>query len=493
MRKSIVLLLLTLLTLTSCLIIAKPAFSSASTGVTENTWVSKAPMQVARANMGVAVVNGDIYAIGGNTISGLYNLDQGFSEGTTGRMVNSNEEYNPVTDNWTLKAPMPTPRDNFAIAVYQGKIYCIGGRQNVQSSISVNEVYDPTTDTWATKSPLLNAQWPLQANVVNGKICVMDHSGNTYAYDPATDSWTTKAKAPLISPFGEVSGWATGFNAVAIDDKIYVVGMIAADTFYGNVNLIYDVATDTWSQAASVPPYSGGGGLFGLGGYGAAGATTGVMAPKRIYFFFDNQTYIYNPTNDSWTFGTALPMNRVNFGVAVINDTFYVIGGGNNPEAFFDAYAPKGINEQYIPVGYGNPDPSYVMEHTPPKIEVQSPLNQRYNDSTVSLTFSIDKPVIWAGYSLDGKQNVTMTSNGTLTCNEAINITLAHMTSGLHNLTVYANDTSGNMGASQGVTFTITKPEAFSTTTIGAVSGAAVVVVVGAGLLVYFKKTRQRT
>ena len=113
----------------------------------------------------------------------------------------------------------------------------------------------------------------------------------------------------------------------------------------------------------------------------------------------------------------------------------------------------------------------------PPEISLLSPLNQKYNESSIPLIFSVDNPVNWSGYSLDGKQNITINGNDTL-----INIP-----NGLHSITVYANDTLGNLGAST-VNFTVAKPEPFPTATIAAVSVASVVVVVGAGLLVYFKK-----
>jgi parallel beta-helix repeat protein len=123
---------------------------------------------------------------------------------------------------------------------------------------------------------------------------------------------------------------------------------------------------------------------------------------------------------------------------------------------------------------------------TPPKISVQSPLNQTYNDSSVPLTFSVDvlspdKSVNWTGYSLDGEPNVTVTGSGALT-----NVTIANMANGVHSVTVYANDTYGNMGASEPVTFTVAKPEPFPATLV--VAPVASVAVVGAVLAIYFKK-----
>jgi hypothetical protein len=124
MGKSVTLLLVLIFFTASCVIAAKPI--SWVTPV-ENSWTSKAPMHEARSNLGVAVVNGKIYAIGGNTQSGI---------------VGTNEEYYPETEPWTYKTPMPTPRDGFGIAVYQNKIYCIGG-----VNCNATEVYDPATDT----------------------------------------------------------------------------------------------------------------------------------------------------------------------------------------------------------------------------------------------------------------------------------------------------------------------------------------------------------
>jgi N-acetylneuraminic acid mutarotase len=474
--------------LASSMLNTRPVFGEA---INKNTWATKAPMHVARANLGVAVVDGYVYAIGGNTISGAYNFDQGFSGGFSGGMVDTNERYDPATDNWTFRASMPTPRDCFAIAAYQGKIYCIGGRTAISSShkqtfTAVNEVYDPANDTWKTKTPIQAADWPLQANVVNDKIYVMGGTGATYAYDPATDTWSVKARAPLNSPYGLTNHWEPSFVAVAFDDKIYAVGGISANDYYGALNVIYDTSTDTWSEAKSTPLFSGGYFDLGTGSLGAGGATTGALSPKQICIFFENRAFIYDPTRDSWKMGATSSSNRWNLAVAMVNDTFYVIGGANEPQGFYTAYGPLAVNEQYVPPGYGTPDPSYVrymLEHTPPEISVLSPANQTYNESSVPLVFTVNKQISCMGYCLDGAQNVTITGN----------VTIANVTNGLHSITVYANDTFGNMGVSETMHFSVEVPEVpepFPTLLLVAASGASIALV-GMGLVVYFKKRKR--
>jgi hypothetical protein len=451
-------LILVLLTASS-LMVAKPAFSSAT--VAENTWAETAPMHQARSVLGVAAVNSKIYAIGGSTESGFAPSIPGsavYGDINIDSFVGTNEEYDPATNTWTFKTPMPTPRTVFATAVYQNKIYCIGGRSKVGDKgggyTGVNEVYDTTTGTWETKTPMPTARGWLTAGVANGKIYILggdpQHTLNQ-VYDPTTDSWTTKASIP----FPIVAG-GLGSVSAAINNKIYVID---------SKTQIYDPVTDEWSQGAPPPSDN----CIG------AGVTTGISAPVRIYVLglpsSSPSNIVYNPFNDSWSFGAAAPANRYNFGVAVVNDTLYAIGGhtyswvpGN--------YAPVAVNEQYTPFGYGT---------VPPAIVVVSPENKTYNVTDFSLAFTLNKPAVWMCYSLDGQENVTVSGN----------TTLSGLSNGLHSLVVYANDTFGNMGASENVNFTVATPETFPTILlIGFVIVA--VAVVGFGLLVYLKKRSWR-
>ena len=68
------------------------------------------------------------------------------------------------------------------------------------------------------------------------------------------------------------------------------------------------------------------------------------------------------------------------------------------------------------------------------------------------------------------------------------------MTNGVHNITVYAEDTFGNEGASGTIIFDIFVPEFFPAALVAA--SVVTVSVVGVGLLVYFKthqKARDKT
>jgi len=110
-------------------------------------------------------------------------------------------------------------------------------------------------------------------------------------------------------------------------------------------------------------------------------------------------------------------------------------------------------------------------------ISVLSPKNARYNESSVALVFSVSNYVSWIGYSLDGKQNSTLTGN----------TTIANLPDGFHTLTIFANDTYGNV-ASQTINFTIEKPQAeifVSTVIIAVIAVPVAVTCISVGLLLF--------
>ena len=122
-----------------------------------------------------------------------------------------------------------------------------------------------------------------------------------------------------------------------------------------------------------------------------------------------------------------------------------------------------------------------INDGIPPAITNLSIINGTYQQNNLTLSFTTDKATSWMGYSLDGKANTTIAGNTTLTA----------LANGAHNLTIYANDTLGNMATSGTIYFNVEVPkqEPSSATLVGTLASVAVI---GIGLMVLFKK-RNRT
>ncbi len=401
------------------------AFSNAPIRAADSliSWAASSPMPTSRGGLGLAVVNGKIYAIGGLT--------------GDNQLVSTNEEYNPITNQWTSRMPMPTARTGFAITVYQGKIFVIGGTVGNNGYVGNNEMYDPITNTWQTKASMPTPRADLSANIIDDKIYLI--GGKRYAssspfygetninevYDPSADTWETKLPIPTA---------VIGYGSVVVDKSLYIMGGSKVSSTSGSSiivsnNQVYDSQNDGWSLAAALPDPAS---------YGAAIATEGLMAPVLVYFIgglisdkVSNKTQIFNPANNSWSCGDQMTTPRAYLGLTVINDIIYAIGG-------FDGQAWLNTNEQYLPVGYGS---------IPPKVQITSPENKTYIET--KLVFKVNRGVDWVGYSLDSQENVTITAE----------TVLSNLTDGDHAITIYANDSLGNMGVSNTVFFaTDTKP-----------------------------------
>jgi N-acetylneuraminic acid mutarotase len=111
---------------------------------------------------------------------------------------------------WTLAAPMPQPRNHFGSAVLNGKIYAIGGQTGDDAKLTTHAdmwAYDPATDAWtavkAMPAPYGRGHISNSTFVMNGRIVVvggettfLNYIGNVITYDPVTDAWTALSNLP---------------------------------------------------------------------------------------------------------------------------------------------------------------------------------------------------------------------------------------------------------------------------------------------------------
>src|SRR5205085_2036282 len=163
---------------------------------TTDTWTTKAPMPTARRDFGAGVVSGKVYAVSG--YGG----------------VTANDEYDPTQNIWTTVAPIPTPHSSGAVAVANGILYVIGGgNSNNAIVLSENDAYDPATNQWSQAAPLLAVG---AADALNGLVYFYFHQGVTdlEAYNPATNGWTTQTPPPT----------PTSANVAAANGVLYAIG-----------------------------------------------------------------------------------------------------------------------------------------------------------------------------------------------------------------------------------------------------------------------------
>jgi N-acetylneuraminic acid mutarotase len=216
---------------------------SVTTGINEvydpktNTWETKSPMPIDRAGMQANMVGGRIYISGG---FGQYSSYQ-----------NSTEAYDPITDSWSLMAPMPNTQVEFASAALDGKIFFISDKL---------QIFIPQSNQWTTGSsppkPIFQgaaaapteSQYPQQIYFVQGG------PNSNQIYSTVTDSWTVGASMP------DPDADRLGLALVVVNDTVYALGGI--NTNRGIIKVIADneaylpIGYDSLPTASPTPQIS---------------------------------------------------------------------------------------------------------------------------------------------------------------------------------------------------------------------------------------------
>lgn len=214
-------------------------------------WKQAAPIPEAMHHHGVAAVEGKIYVVGGFT-------------GPFGKRnpIASVWQYDPAADRWQKRAPLAAPRGALAVAVLDGRIYAMGGEQfkgATQSDgyepVSDVAVYDPKSNAWEVLPPMKQRRDHLVAGAIGGRVYAVGGRDrpnytlqNIEEYNPATRAWT--ARAPM--PTGRSGG-----TAAVVNNRLYVFGGEgnADNTSLGTFNQVevYDPARDAWTELAPMP------------------------------------------------------------------------------------------------------------------------------------------------------------------------------------------------------------------------------------------------
>ena len=247
-----------------------------------------------------------------------------------------------TTSHWEPITEIPTKRKSFSTTVVDDKIYLIGGTlfENGRGpfGLSTVEVYDPEMNTWQKIADMPTPRADAGTAVIDGTIYVfggyngLDNRGENFkfldtveAYNPQSDTWDRKQDMPYP---------CSNFGIGVVAGKAYMIGGLA-DFNKETPNSLewtdrveaYDPQTDTWTKCAKMPTRRD---YFGV-----------AVISNRIYIVggrgwpkvgnpggtFLTVMEEYNPTTNRWRKKNDILDLRLYSSTVVVGEQIYLIGG----------------------------------------------------------------------------------------------------------------------------------------------------------------------
>jgi len=314
---------------------ASPTVSTSNNGGASR-WRPLNAMTVSRAGLGVAVFEDKIYAIGGVK-----------SSDKATRFV---EIFDPGPNSWEDGSAKPTAVTNIGGAVIADKIYVPGGCTNDREAIDILEIYQPRTDTWTEGPPLPQPRCGYGLTAWGDRLYLFggwngqSFTDTIFVYTPETNEWDT-LKIKLRT--------ASGYMGVAsFDETIFIVGGYDGQNAL-NQTYAFEPTTESWIEKAPMQERRGGLGLvstatnlYAVGG----GWNTSLQNSER-----------YDPKSDSWSpFETPFTDRWRNLGLAVIGSEIFAVGGwdGTNGEYMADIISYNLVFQQFMPITRSDVNPT---------------------------------------------------------------------------------------------------------------------------------------
>ena len=269
-------------------VVFSPLLIFCSTFLNAQTWVQEAPPPSP-----VGLDGPMWFSIGGKLyVGGGYNSSSGCQTGFY--------EYDPRTNTWTTKAPIPIGLASYGFVI-NGKGYTVCGITANGTIVPNVYMYDPVLDQWTRKRDFtegtmrqnhtcfsLNGYGYMFGGFIGGSPPnnVLEEM---WQYNPTLDTFIKMTSCP--GPPGR-----NGPAAVVINNQAYVgMGCTSnAGTFYRDFYL-FDPVSNTYTLKDSIPTGRSSVANFTWGGKGYVGLGVG---PGPLYL---NDFWIYDPVANTWT------------------------------------------------------------------------------------------------------------------------------------------------------------------------------------------------
>lgn len=205
-------------------------------------WSKGAPMLIARFGHGSAELENSLYVVGGHTaIAGVFPASPSVS-------LKQVERYDPLSNKWTMMAPLRDGVSNAAVVSAKLKLFVFGGTTIHRDKASKVQCYDPVGNRWNIAAECPQPWRYTAAAVLGSQIFIMGGdteftAASAYRFDCETNQWTR---------VGDMTSKRMSCHAVASGNKLYVVG-----GYFGTQRCktldCYDPTSDSWNSITTVP------------------------------------------------------------------------------------------------------------------------------------------------------------------------------------------------------------------------------------------------
>nr|XP_051713795.1 actin-binding protein IPP isoform X1 [Oryctolagus cuniculus] len=262
-------------------------------------WTTVSSLHQARCGLGVAVLGGMVYAIGGEKDSMIFDCT---------------ECYDPVTKQWTTVASMNHPRCGLGVCVCYGAIFALGGWVGAEIGNTI-ERFDPDENKWEVVGNMAVSRYYFGCCEMQGLIYVIGGISNEgielrsfEVYDPLSKRWSP------LPPMGTRRAY---LGVAALNDCIYSVGGWNETQDALHTVEKYSFEEEKWVEVASMKVPRAGMCVVAVNGllYVSGGRTSShdFLAPGTL-----DSVEVYNPHSDTWTEIGNMITSRCEGGVAVL-------------------------------------------------------------------------------------------------------------------------------------------------------------------------------
>jgi N-acetylneuraminic acid mutarotase len=346
-----------------------------------NTWETLAPMLASRNGVATAVLDGKLYAIGGQYLSSV-------------------EIYDPTTGVWSAGLSLPSEVKYGTAITVSGQIYLVGGQNAGNNELNQVLSFDSSTNLWSAKANMPTARRGVKLVWFENRIWAIggndgSNTNKVESYDLAIDTW--QAEASLTT----ARNWPVVWVA---NDRIYVGGG-------NNLNSIevYDQVNKSWSNAGNFPEnkFAADAVVLNNKAYVIAGERSSSIFTSKVFAADLNASVagIYDLYRKDGNASAGTPMVQAEVADGSVTGSKMADGSVTASKIANKTIGKDQISEQ-------------ILKYLKPEITTQPQAQTVYADTNASFSVTAEGKYLTYQWKKDGG-NLTGETNATLNITDA--------------------------------------------------------------------------